>query len=233
MALIDVLCRLQDADQEWDELAKRFREVKGDLEDSSRLEGAQAAQEALDSSLAETERELARTEDEIESLRRKAAETEDALYGSRIRSPREVEGLRLGGEQIKEQISQLEDRALELMTALDELQTASADGSQALAVLSEERASERKNLASEYESLRGRLQVLRNLRADLRKQVTPAALALYEQLRERKGGVALAPMNAGRCGVCNVSIPSNKIAVARRGDAVVTCDGCGRILHAP
>jgi len=233
MTLIDVLCRLQDADREWDEHAKRFRQIKENLSEDSLLNRAQAAQQELDSALVRAQQELKRTEQDIEALRQKATETQEALYSGRVRNPREVEGLRRGSEQLKEQISYLEDRALELMTELDDLEAATADGSKALGELTEERSAERRELASQYESLRSRLQALKRIRTELRQQAGAVELALYDQLRAQKGGVALAPIRDGRCGMCNVSVPSNKVTVARHGTTVVTCDGCGRVLYAP
>jgi len=57
-------------------------------------------------------------------------------------------------------------------------------------------------------------------------------LALYEKLREQKGGVGAAELRQRRCGGCQLTLDNAEIAAikARAVDEVVRCEECSRIL---
>jgi uncharacterized protein len=72
---------------------------------------------------------------------------------------------------------------------------------------------------------------LQNERAALANEVTPNLLRQYEQVRKAKRGVALAPVvNQERCGGCNVKLPIYVLQKVSKGQEVVRCPSCGRIL---
>jgi len=231
MNVVDLLLRLQSLDQEWDEKARRLQAVRAALEDQSALDALREAQADRERALASTRARLHSDELELASLRQKSRETQEALYSGRVRSPREVDGLRQGAEQLQRQIGALEDRALEEMASIEELEPAVESGARDLKQAEEQREAERGILLKEYESLRVRLQELRSLRSQVRAQCEASDLALYDQLRAQKAGMALAPVRDGRCQICRVSVPLEKAHLAEQGSAVVTCDGCGRILY--
>lgn len=58
-----------------------------------------------------------------------------------------------------------------------------------------------------------------------------SALALYERLMRTKAGLAVAPVDEGKCGGCHIKlIPST--AIQAQGAMVLTqCENCGRILY--
>jgi len=230
MNVLDLLQRLQNIDQEWNEKAKRFQAVRALLEDESALAALRQAQDERKKELTEARARLLSAELELESLRTKAKETQDALYGGRVRSPREVEGLRQGGEQLNRRVADLEDRALDIIGRLEELEPAVADGARELAEAELRHQQERQALIGEYGTLRARLRDLRARRSEFRSQLGQPELALYDQLRAQKAGLALAPVRDGLCQVCRVSVPLEKAWIAEQGTAAVTCDGCGRIL---
>jgi len=99
-----------------------------------------------------------------------------------------------------------------------------------LLVFEQKWSAEHEALIQQHEKLRARLQQLKSDREKLRSGLERAELSLYDELRRDKGGMALAPMRDGVCQVCRVTIPSHKVRTVARGDTVVTCEGCGRIL---
>ncbi len=60
----------------------------------------------------------------------------------------------------------------------------------------------------------------------------PAALLpIYDALRPRKGGRAVAVLlEGGACSACRVAASPGKMASARDGDELAYCENCGRIL---
>jgi predicted nucleic acid-binding Zn-ribbon protein len=57
-------------------------------------------------------------------------------------------------------------------------------------------------------------------------------LALYDRLREAKGGVGAALLRSRRCEGCNLDIDNAELAQIRsaNSDDVIRCEECGRIL---
>ena len=60
----------------------------------------------------------------------------------------------------------------------------------------------------------------------------PSAIALqYSQISNHKQGIVLAPIQAGVCGACKLSLRAQVINEVQIGQKVVTCDNCSRILY--
>ena len=57
-----------------------------------------------------------------------------------------------------------------------------------------------------------------------------AVRSKYERLLKSKGETAIVPVVDGSCGGCHYSLPPRVGAEVRRGDQMVLCEGCGRIL---
>jgi len=231
MSLIQLLIQLQAVDQEWDEKAQLYQAAKQQLADQSELETRRQAQRSLSEKLSVARGKLRDAELELASLQQKARETEAALYGGRIRAPKELESLRKDLEHLRRRIAQLEDQTLLAMTELDELEAAAKRGQEELEAFESRWFGERELLGRQVEVWRARLKQLQDERARLRGALGRAELALYDELRAKKAGLALAAMHNGTCQTCHVVVPSYKAKVVEAGEGVVTCDGCGRILY--
>ncbi|NLT72792.1 MAG: hypothetical protein GXX94_01160 [Chloroflexi bacterium] len=232
MDLIQVLIRLALVDEEWDDKGRRYQQVRELLGNPRELTDRQEAQAALVRDDAEARAALANLELEMESLQGRLSQVEKDLYGGTISAPRELENLRRDGDQLRHRIAQIEDQALALMAACDDLDVRVHDGAAALEAFESEWAVLTADARETYQTLRARLQDLQSEREQLRQRVPAQEMALYDELRRTKNGRPLAPMRDGICQVCRVSVPRNKITIAEGGyDSVATCEGCGRILY--
>lgn len=231
MKPIELLRRLQAGDHEWDEKARLYQSVKQRLSDRSELEDTRGTQRQSAEKLANAQSQLRDGELRLESLQEKTRGVEADLYSGRIRSPRELENLRKDSVQLRRQLSGLEDRVLLRMAEVDELESAASRGEEELGAFERRWADEQEALAAQYAALRGRLRELQEIRAQLRGSMGLGELRLYDELRAKKGGMALSPMKAGICQTCRVRLPSYKVQVVEAGEAVVTCEGCGRIVY--
>ena len=60
----------------------------------------------------------------------------------------------------------------------------------------------------------------------------PGPIALmYGQIANHKQGIVLAPIQAGVCGACKLSLRAQVINEVQMAQTVVTCDNCSRILY--
>jgi hypothetical protein len=230
MSLIQSLRRLQRLDSEWDEKGARFQHLKQQLNDPSPLENQRQAQQARAQALTTARGTLRAAELELATVQEKLRENEASLYGGRVRAPKELDNLQKDGVLLRKHIGQLEDQILLGLTEVEPLEKATAEGARALAAFEAHWQEERVTFTAEYKALRSRLQLLQAERAPLRATLKQGELALYDELRASKSGMALTPYRDGHCQTCRVMVPSNK-AYVEQGDAIALCSGCGRILY--
>jgi uncharacterized protein len=64
----------------------------------------------------------------------------------------------------------------------------------------------------------------------VKPRVPPALLSRYDRLLGARDGVAVAEIRKGACGACFKGLTPHALQEARRGEAIQTCEACGRIL---
>jgi hypothetical protein len=102
------------------------------------------------------------------------------------------------------------------------LQKAEAETAARLATINDEERKERDQVAG-----------LEAERQSLMSRLSPGIRARYERIRTSLDGRAVVPILKGSCGGCFRGQPPQMLQEARRGDRLITCDGCGRLLIWP
>jgi predicted nucleic acid-binding Zn-ribbon protein len=74
------------------------------------------------------------------------------------------------------------------------------------------------------------LLVLENTKMGYKLKVDQSILSHYERLRLGNDGLAIALVNDESCGVCAMALRPQLINQASKGDDIVFCDNCSRIL---
>jgi len=82
--------------------------------------------------------------------------------------------------------------------------------------------------ATEVQARTGELEVRR---AELARLVEPSLLARYENLRRRRGGVAVTQVVGTTCRGCNRNIPPQLAIVLARANSIENCPHCNRIIY--
>ncbi|HKQ57955.1 MAG TPA: C4-type zinc ribbon domain-containing protein [Candidatus Eisenbacteria bacterium] len=128
------------------------------------------------------------------------------------------------------------DRETDLLVLMDEEERRSGEKpvlEKALAAAEAEAATRLKSLAAEEEQERAKVTAIEAERATLVVQLAANTRTRYERIRTGKGGRAVAPILKGACGGCYRGQAPQVLQEARRGDRVLICDGCGRMLIWP
>jgi uncharacterized protein len=143
--------------------------------------------------------------------------------------------------------SQFQNQELQFATRLEELEADALPLMERLEVLANEVAGLEEKMAelqprlegmvsdekARIEGLEASMVSLQQERTALSADITPTLLKQYEQIRKAKRGVALAQVvNQERCGGCNVKLQIHVLQKVSRGQEVVRCPSCGRILWA-
>ena len=126
-----------------------------------------------------------------------------------------------------------EDQILILMMAADELTAALKAADAALAAEKRKAAA----VGTEVEAERGRLEAelagLTTTRAAIEQQMAPEYVRLFNDNVAARRGIAVSPIRDGHCQACQVTVRPQQIMMARRGDEIVLCESCKRILYVP
>ena len=168
---------------------------------------------------------------EADELRAKIAPLERRLYEGSVGNPKELADLQRDVESLKRRRSELEDRALAAMEALEEAQRALEEAERSLQEITEACQREQEELGSRQVALEEEIALLEQRRVEQAGRVDGGLLPLYDRLRAGRQGRAVAKVEGGACQGCRISLPMNLVQRVRAGQEVVQCTNCERILY--
>jgi len=224
------LFALQETDLAIDGAVARLIEVEAQLGETEELIEARQRLDQCRERLRPLEERQKGLDWEAEEVRGKAAAIENKLYGGTVRNPKELEDFQADLTSLRGQLSKREDALLEVML---ELEDAEAGLRQAEATLTEVEESWKAQQTSLQETRSKLKEEIEGLEAKRTRQVDgmdAAALSLYQVLRERHQGTAVAVVERGLCQGCRISLPMSIVQKARAGAGLVQCVSCERIL---
>ncbi len=227
-----LLAELNEADLVVDGIAARLAHIVESLREPAELTAARRA-------LAEAEAELARSQaaqQEREAAQEKAAtrlaNAEQTLYAGKVRSPKELEDLQREQQQLRRQESRSEDDLLEALLAVEAATEVRAQRQAEYDRLANAWETTRTRLRAEQAKLVAQLPAAQARQAAARRAAPQERLPLYDSLRARRGGRAVAQLDGAICQACGVAASPGKVAAARDSDDLVYCDNCGRLIWA-
>jgi hypothetical protein len=128
-------------------------------------------------------------------------------------------------------IRKLEDRILELMGESEPLDINVKAAEAALkterAQVEAEKLEARKRTAVDEQALKE----LQAERSGIVAGVTSSIYQRYERARKTRGGIAVAEVVQGRCTLCFMALRPQYFQELRRGDEILSCETCLRILY--
>jgi predicted nucleic acid-binding Zn-ribbon protein len=231
MSKAETLYRLQTIDLEIDERNHRLKEVTATLEGNEELPRVRQALQDEEKKLSRQRTKLRDQELEMRSLTNKIASVENRLYSGRIKNPKELANLQGEVRYLKRRKGELEDQVLETMIQVEESEASVTEQQERLARLEENWQETQVRLSAEQNELINRLRQLKTKRAKLQRTIEAGDLALYEDLRLRRGGRAVVLLEDDLCLGCRVTIPTTKAKQARQGEVLTLCSSCERILY--
>lgn len=130
-----------------------------------------------------------------------------------------------------QEIRKAEDRILELMTEAEPLdknvKAAEASLAEEKKHVEAEKAQARERTAKDQKEI----ETLKGERTTIIGQMTPSVAANYERIRKGRAGVAVSEVTTGRCSRCKIALRPQLFQDLKRGDSIMTCESCGRILY--
>ncbi len=231
MSELQQLYELQELDIQIDELKESLAATETELADDSVVAEARRRVASLESHadrLAANRRSLDRA---IEDLQTRLGRTQQRMYSGAITSVKEMEAAEDERASTEKDIAENEDRLLEVMVSMDEVDGTLEKGREVVRRLEEQRAATVETLSIKVEELRSSLDELMLRREDMRDSIPPPSLHRYDTLRSNRGGTAIARVERGMCSACRMALSTSEHQRIRSTDTPMQCGSCHRILY--
>ena len=203
-------------------LPKHIAEIEKKLEaHTRRLEADRAA-------LAANQRDRKRYEGEIQVQDAKVSKLKDQMLGAKTNE--QYKAFQNEIAYAEGEIRKSEDRILDLMEQSEPLD-------KNVKAAEEQLTQERQHVEREKLQARDRTSADQNQLAGEREQrravaaeMSPVFYKEYERIRKKTKNTAIADATDGRCSACQISLRPQFFQDLRRGDKIMQCESCGRIL---
>jgi hypothetical protein len=215
----------------------RLRQRKADLPEQRALDDLTTERSETQKSTAgkqeefdKVSREQSRLEGEIAMLEEKISHESHRLYSGDISNPKELAAIQAELDGLRRRKNHIEDTLLDV---LEQREKAEAVLSAVKTKLSELEA----NIAGAATARDAAAVEIQNelthneaARTEILPRLPEEALELYEDLRPKKNGVAVASLEGSVCRGCGVSLSPLALDQIKRSDDLVRCENCRRIL---
>ena len=204
--------RRASIEQEFEQHAFSIREIQGTRD---RLHAERAE---LDKQIAENKTYLERADRNLKHAQNQK-EYETAM--------RETDAL-------QKQIAAFETQIIEKMTAVEEVDKELEGRAEEISTLDAKRDEALSAFDAEVASDRAELDEELKRRNDVFVTLPSQLAAVYNRLAQRsRDGIAVAEVVNGSCSACFMSLRPQMQVEVKRGDQIITCESCTRILFIP
>jgi uncharacterized protein len=222
--------RLQDIDNRLAELSREIASLPVHIaEIEKKLVSHERKLEADRAALSANQKERKKCEGDIQTQEQKISKLKDQMLQAKTND--QYRAFQNEIDFCQKEIGKAEDRILELMGESEPLDKNLKAAEVAL-------KAEKAQVEAEKQQARERTAVdqraaaeLQTERAGVVKEMTPAIYQRYETVRKARRGVAVAEAIDGRCSVCNMGLRPQFFQELKRGDKVMSCESCLRMLY--
>lgn len=215
-------------------LVERERELRDEIErveallasDPNVAHAETALAEAKERSQAITLR-LRESDRERETHRTKLRSREKELMSGRIRNPTELMQLNTEVQHLRSSFADEEEAELRLMEEGELADQAVVEASEHLQAVRERSANDEPQLRSDLEATQTQLASVKADSEAVWAEIATPARNAYLRIRVHP---PVAEVDRNQCQACHVTVTSSGMQVLRKGDDIVHCDNCGRIL---
>jgi uncharacterized protein len=174
--------------------------------------------------------ERARLETEIFDQKQRADRADRNLMAAK--KPDEYTAAIREADAARKQISALETQVLEQMELSDQVEKELAERAPEVEKLGADMQARFKEFDAEAVARQQDLESAHAEREKLTRELPKSTSTLYNRIRSRiRDGVAVAEARNGACTACYMALRPQIMSEVRRGDQVITCDNCNRILY--
>ena len=214
--------QLMDLQRKRDDIPRRREALKAALDQAKTLH------EHAKKDLEKVRLERRAQEKEIEVIASEGIKLERQLLD--VKTNKEYQAMLTEIQALKSKRSDRETVVLEHFEREEALAAQTKQADQRIAEEERKLKAGEADLEKESASLEQSMHSIRVDRDAVRPNVPKAILARYDRLAGSRDGIAVSEIRKGACGACFKGLTPQAVQEARRMDAVMQCEQCGRIL---
>lgn len=226
---LELIVQLQGLDLRASELRKEIATLPKEIALIEKaLESHQRKLDADRAVLAGNQKERRQLDGEVQTHQQKISKLRDQMSGAKTNE--QFRAFQNEIAFVEQQIKKCEDRALELMLESEALDQ-NLKATEASLKQQREKVEKRKAEARERtQAAQAHLATLMAERTEVCAGLTPASLGLYDRV-SKKIPNAVSEASNGRCTQCRLEIRPQLYQDLRKGERIIQCENCRRILH--
>jgi len=229
---LEHLIRLQQLETDAGERKRRLTDLPARVtEADAAVAAARAAREAVAAQVAENTAARRSADKDLGVIQARLTKYKDQLM--EVKTNKEYTTMQHEIATAEENVRTFEDQILTLMMQADELTAAVKAADAAVAAEDKKAAGVRGEVEAERSRLEAELAGLSTTRAEVEAKMSPQYVRLFNDGVATRRGVAVSPIRDGHCQACQVTVRPQQIMQARKGDDIVLCESCKRILYVP
>ena len=221
--LQSVLKESFDLEQANINLPHSVHEMRRRIEPMKReIEGAKKEEQELQARSGAIETELGIQEDRLQEINRRM---------NAVSKTRELEAVEAEQSTTQARIEALRDEQGDIRGHLEGLKKKLIEIEPDYAGHEERIAAEEARVQEEIDKNKARLVELGEARAKMAVGIDLPTLNKFERILKSKNGIGIVPIVQDSCDGCHMKVPPQMIARVRRGQELVTCLQCSRMLY--
>ncbi len=222
-----------------DELQTIDLKIDGYKEERDSLQGEIAG---LDAKIVESQRAITEKKEELALVAEEKAKLEEGIaveqenirrseaHQKEIKTQKEYQAVSKEIAAAKKLSSELEDQLLQKIGQIDELNAAIASVEESLIALEQNVSTQKDEVQAKIGLLEKDIDCDMAARDEIVKGLPASVVRRYGLLREQRRGVAVVEAREGSCLGCNMQLPPQLYNTLFRGDELILCPHCQRIL---
>ncbi len=205
-------------------------------------EGLLAEIAGLEQQVAGVQSEIAAKQGELSTLEEEKHRLEESLVAEtdniarsearlkEIKTQKEYQAVSKEVSTAKKLKTELEEQILQKIGQTDELKVDIAGREENLRALEENVAGQKDEVQKKIEQLEAAISADTTAREAAAKGLPSSVMRRYGLLREQRRGIAVVEAKDGYCLGCNMQLPPQLYNTLFRGDDLITCPHCQRVL---
>jgi uncharacterized protein len=225
------LYRLQQLDTRLAQIDARLKVIFDSLEKNVFLSDAKANLIKAQDKLKSSENSVTKLERDAQDKKIKIEQIESKLYSGGLQNPKELQELQQELALFKRQFSALEDQELEEMIALEKAQAELKNNLENHEQIRSQVELQNSHLVRERDNLKKESDRLNTERQATVQSINEKSLALYNEIREERHGIAVTTISENSCDSCGSVITPSQKQSSHHSHQLFRCPSCGRIIY--
>jgi predicted nucleic acid-binding Zn-ribbon protein len=195
----------------------------------AKLAGSKAALETAQAAIKADDTTRRKHESDIKDQQEKISKYRDQSL--KVKTNQEYKALLSEIQQAENAIARLEDKVLEIMVAADARKATLKQAEAALKADTAENEKEKEHARRQTAEDEQQLAELNAQRKELRSGIADDTLRHYDRVLKLRGSAMSAVHDNQMCSVCRVILRPQVYQDVMKGDEILACDSCQRILY--